>query len=543
MWSPKLFRVFLITCIWLSAGLVYSQTDADAPRIPPTTELGGPAIWPPYEKIEAVLKHWAKNNPDRYTLEEQGLSVDGRSIYSVTMTDPTVPDNTKEHALVTALHAGIERGASTTVMSIIEWFLSDDPRAADILHNQIVVFLPLVDPDRYEKGHFTPIYTEWNTEGPLKPDEIPEAVYVQKVFDEFQPDIHADIHGTSLDFKKYIMFESSGAAYSNNAVRPYHREIIRQMNVAALDAGYPMDTGESDAERQFYGPGVSQMARKSWYGQPRYYGSTYLYDHFHTLISATEVAWEQSGLIRHQRLLEIGNERWPGYYYTGYPNRVIMGNTHATLVAYGQDAESRRRSRLELWNRMDEFTFGTLDPAMEGRASAFLSTSARAHQDYLSGLMMDEALERLKKYPGLNYESIEAFFRDWPAGQNGPTPQLYLTRRATQAPPVTGDPIDVKSNPIKHGASIKLRLPYQRATIESLELNGRPIPRSETSGYVTWVARGCTYIQVNLSPEQLAKDDLFIVTCAYDPGETRGHWDTWRRIVLSQKKMTPGSSR
>lgn len=509
----------------LTAG---AQDDPNAPRIPPTTELGGPAIWAPYAKIEAVLKHWAAQQNPNYQLEELGLSEHGRTVYAVTMTDPTVPDANKEHALVTALHAGIERGAPATVMSIIEWFLSSDPRAADILRNQVVVFLPLVDPDRYESGHFTPIYTEWNTDGPLKPDEIPEGVYVQQVFDHFQPDLHADIHGTSLDFEKYIMFESSGAAYSNNAVRPYHREIIRIMDQAAINAGYPMDTGESDAERQFYGPGVSAMGRKSWYGQPRYYAATYLYDHFHTLAAATEVCWEESGLIRHQALLEIGNERWPGYYYPGYPNGVIMGNTHATLVAYGQTAEARRASRVELWNRMDEFTFGTLDPAMEGQASAFLATSADA-ETYLNDDKLGETLAKLANHPRLNTTAVTEFFHDWPAGQNGPTPQLYVTHRVAAEAPAEGEAIPAVA-PIAHGASIKLRLNYPKAKIEHLELNGAPIAVSETDGYVTWVARASTYIQINLPPEHLAADDLFIVTCKYDPGEKRGHWDTWRTL-------------
>ncbi len=531
MRTGTMSRLLLIGLIACCAWAAHGQDQDAIPQPAPVADLGGPPIWPPYEKIEAVLKHWARQHPGIYQLEELGTSVEGRTIYAVTMTDPGVSDENKEHALVTALHAGNERGAATTVMSIIEWFLSSDPRAREILRNQIVVFLPLPDPDRYEKGHFTPIYTEWNADGPLKPDEIPEAVYVQQVFDRFQPDLHADIHGTSLDFEKYIMFESAGAAYSNPAVRPYHRDIIRQMNVAGLEAGYPADTGESDAERAFYGPGLANMPRKSWYGQPRFYAATYLYYHFHTLISATEVAWEQSGLVRHQRLLEIGNERWPGEYYRGYPNRVIMGNTHATLVAYGQSAEARRRSRLELWNRMDELTFGTLDPAMEGRASAFLATSARADQDYLEDITLEEVLARLKSHPRINHAAVTGFFQGWPAGQNGPEPQLYITRRVPEESPAPeGEASTPAAKPLEHGASIKLRLPYQKAVIEHLELNGLPVPLSETDGYATWVARGCTYIQVNLPPERLAAEDLFIVTCAYEPGEIRKHWDTWRTV-------------
>lgn len=84
--------------------------------------------------------------------------------------------------------------------------------------------------------------------------------------------------------------------------------------------------------------------------------------------------------------------------------------------------------------------------------------------------------------------------------------------------------------PIAHGASIKLCLPYPEATITELKLIGESISESESDGYVTWVARGCRYVQVNLPPERLAAEDLFVVTCAYAPGEERGHWDTWRAV-------------
>ena len=103
----------------------HAQSPPEAPRIPPTTALGGPAIWPPYERIEAVLKRWAVEHPEGFQLEELGKSVEGRSIYAVTMTDRNVPEENKQHALVTALHAGNERGAATTVMGIIEWFDGD----------------------------------------------------------------------------------------------------------------------------------------------------------------------------------------------------------------------------------------------------------------------------------------------------------------------------------------------------------------------------------------------------------------------------------
>jgi hypothetical protein len=106
---------------------------------------------------------------------------------------------------------------------------------------------------------------------------------------------------------------------------------------------------------------------------------------------------------------------------------------------------------------------------------------------------------------------------------------LYVTHRAPETAPAEGETATVPG-PIQHGASIQLRLPYPNAKIKELKLNGEPIAASEVDGYATWTARASTYIQVNLSPERMAAEDLFIVTCDYEPNATRGHWDTWRTV-------------
>ena len=494
----------------------------------------GPPVWPPYEKIEAVLRLWARQHPQTMKLEQLGPSREGRPVYAVTITDSAVDDANKEHALITALHSGLERSAATTVMAIIEWLVSGDPQGRDILRRQVVVCLPVPDPDRYEKGQVSPLYGAWSIKGPLNRQEVPEAVYVQRVMDRLQPELHADIHGTNLEFERYIMFESSGTSYSNIALRPYHRDIIRQMDAAALAEGFPSDLGESDAERIFYGPGLANMARRCWPGQPRFYAATYAYYHFHSIVSASEVAWERSGLLRHRRLLQIGNERWPGEYYPGYPTRVILGNTHATVTAYGRTAAERRRSRVELWNRLDEFTFGTLDPSVEGKAVCVLATSAAADRRYLADPTLAAVIDQLQKHPRIDGESVARFTADWPVGQNHPEAWFLLQRRADAMSGKTAPTATPKatsfSPPIQHGLCLRLRLPYQRAKIIDLRLNGRPIPPSQTDGFLTWVARGCTYIQIAIPSERLRDEDLFVVTCHYDPGEVRRRWDTWRFV-------------
>ena len=155
------------------------------------------------------------------------------------------------------------------------------------------------------------------------------------------------------------------------------------MDEAALTEGFPSDTAESDAERIFYGQGLANIQDRCWIGQPRFYGAMYAYYHFHGVESRLRRwAGNEAACFAIGRLFEIGNERWPGEYYRGYPTRVIMGNTHARITAYGRTAAQRRRSRVELWNRFGEFTFGSVDPTVEGKAMCVLATSARRREGF-----------------------------------------------------------------------------------------------------------------------------------------------------------------
>jgi hypothetical protein len=101
-------------------------------------------------------------------------------------------------------------------------------------------------------------------------------------------------------------------------------------------------------------------------------------------------------------------------------------------------------------------------------------------------------------------------------------------------PGAVGGPTD--SSPIENGLCVRLRLPYSQARIVDLRVNGYPVPASATDGFVEWSARGCRLIQINFPPARLRTDDLFLVTCRYDPCEKREHWDTWRRL---EKRVTP----
>ena len=110
----------------------------------------------------------------------------------------------------------------------------------------------------------------------------------------------------------------------------------------------------------------------------------YAYNKFHSIILTSECAWEKSALARQRRLLQIGNAIWPGERYAGYPTRVMLKNSFHLITAYGQTAAQRRKSRVELWNKIQYFSHGMDNPQQLGKVTYVCCTSAAAIKEWLS---------------------------------------------------------------------------------------------------------------------------------------------------------------
>ncbi len=486
--------------------------------------FGGP-VWPSLDRVEALFRAWAAAFPDRLQLRAEGKSIEGRPIYSLTLADPDGDSDAREHVLITALHSGVERSATTSLCALVEWLLGDDPAAREILRRQRLVCLPVPDPDNYRRGRHGPGYAEWTPSGPARPARMPEAMVVQRLMDELQPEVHADLHGVSLGFAGYHMVENSGMSYSNSALGPYHRGLCERMDAAALEAGFCSDRPACDDELLPWGPDLNGISDRLWRGRPRYYAAIYAYHHYHSLILASEVGWEQSAVARHRALLEVGNQVWPGEYYPGYPTRVVASNSYHMVTAYGATAAERRRSRVELWSRRGQLAVGMADPPAEGRAVLVCATQPAAARQWLQAPHLAGWLAGLARHPGMVMEPIRAFFAGWPPGQNAPEPILALEGPVAAVS---------QARPIEHGLCLRLRLFYPQARLSELLLNGRPVPPGERDGYLTWNARGMTFVQIAVPPERSRAEDLFVVTCRYDPGVERPRWqieDAIRRAV------------
>lgn len=300
---------------------------------------------PSVEQIDKSLRDLAKQREDCVDLEVAGHTVEGKPIHLVTVTDKAVPFADKQVALIVTGEHGNEKAGTASVLKLIEWLVTED--AALVRENQSVMLLPLVNVDGYEKwAHFNSnnvdIFEDF--------EELsqPESQAVWEVVKRSTPDVLVDLHGTTGDLEVW-WGEDLHVRPANGLLWDSHvlAQIADQVNAEAARAGYPATLVGGAAA-------TSHLPQRA-------------YDEYHSLCIGIHGAAREEFDVRWKAILEVGNRRWPTEYYPGYPNSVIaMGDASTFLTAYGDTAEERRRSRVELWRSRDHITILEAVPPKRG---------------------------------------------------------------------------------------------------------------------------------------------------------------------------------
>ncbi len=514
----------------LSLGtVVHGADDLDARLAKMPTPWEQPIHLLTLKEYEATLKYWAAQYPQLVTLQERGRAHNGMPVYLVKITDSSVSDENKQVALVTALHGGPERSGSTTALRVIEWLLGDSPQARETRRKQVVLVMPIPNPyaffvsDRFNNQEGIDLYdtvAKWWDLKTLKltaPDKAPELSAVLSVVDEYKPEVHMDLHGTGMQgFKPselpadrkmqqgWTMFEISACSYSNCGVRPWDPRVTEAMVKAGVEAGFGSDRAEADAQRTFWSQDNDSMKDKLWVPpRPgRFRSPFYGYMKYHTMISTTEIGWEDSGAARVAGVLALGNATWVDEKVPGYPVNRVKSRAGRFITAYGTTASELRASRTELWQAQGRFMDGIVYPEFAGRSSYVCAVTKKG----ADAMDADKGkfVAKLRQLPGVNADAIEKYLN------KGPEIRL------------SGDhELEVTGAPLQHGIGFRLRIPYRAPELLDVSVNGHSLGKSETDGYQSWYADGYTHVQINLPPEKTKQADIYVVTCAYDPRETR----------------------
>ncbi|QDT77915.1 Zinc carboxypeptidase [Gimesia maris] len=493
-----------------------------------------------------TLKYWEETFPDRVQVDRIGVTLEGIPLPMLKITDQKSDDKLKQVCLVTALHGGPERSGTTAVLHFIEWALSDDPEAVKTRENQLLLIIPIINPyayfetDRFGNSQKIDPYTGGGTANwDLKtfefkhPEKAPEVMAVLSVIDQFRPDVHVDVHGTGLQeyapdqlgsrerYRGQTMFEVTGSAYSNMSLRPWDWRITETINAAGIKAGFGYDRFEADAQRLYWGSSLTAMSNRLWLGRPNFYTAHYGYARYHTMVMALEVGWEQSGLARLQALMKIGNERWKGEYFNGYPVNRVQGYIGHFVTAWGTTPQARRQSRSELWKQQPYFSQAILYPQTAGRETYLIATSNKAAA--LLSADIPEFLDNIKNIPSVDQESLKTII------EAGPEIKFAVSK---------GHTATATERPIEHGISFQLRIPYPDPDLVDIRLNGHLLKKSDTDGYLSWFSDGFTHVQVNVPPEKSKSTDLYLITCLYNPKQTRTYGWKPPQSVMERIKDT-----
>jgi zinc carboxypeptidase len=495
------------------------------------------------EEYEGTLKYWAETHPSTATLEQIDTSVRGMGIFLLKITDAAVPDEDKQVCLCTSLHGGPERSGTTTLMHLIEWLLSDAPAAIETRRRQVVLVMPIVNPesffltDRFTNTHGIDPYTgtgNWDlaTLTYKALDKSPEIRAFLKVVDQYHPEVHADLHGIGLQEIPedklgdrtmpcgQTMFEVTGSAYSSYALRPWDWRVTEAMIAAGVAAGAGSDRFEADAQRGFWGPAMNPIADRFWLGRPNFYTSQYAYAKYHTMVMTHEIGYESCGVARMQGLLNIGNTVWDGESVRGYPVDRVKSFCGHFVTAWGQAAQDRRESRIALWNGQGGTAQAMLYPQMDGRDTYIYAATPAARK--LLDPDPDAFLKNCAGLDGFDVEAVRAFVDE------GPEIKLVIDAPGQQPGDATAW--------LGKGIGFRLRIPYRNPKLLDVRLNGHALTESPVDGYQAWYGNGFTQVQVNVPPEKAPATELFTITCAYLPDEKRTFGWTPPQAVLDRLK-------
>jgi hypothetical protein len=552
--ADVLTAVGIFIALIISSPISEAQEKADAELAAKLATLPRPWQGLPMHRLkwseyQATLDHWQEKFPEHLLVERVGESVEKMGIFLLKITDQVgdpKAHSDKQHALITALHGGPERSGTTTTMALAEWLLGDSDEAKEIRAKQVVLLMPVPNPyayfvtDRFGNSLKIDPYTAGSTPGWdfetqtfRNLDRAPEVAAFLKVVDDYQPEVHLDLHGTGLQeypdaklgkrerYRGQTMCEITGSAYSNSSLRPWDWRITEAMIVAGNEAGFPSDRFEADAQQLIAGPGMEAAAGQFWRGRPQFYAAQYGYLRYHTMIGALEIGWEASGLARTRGLLAIGNGVWDGEFLPGYPVERVKGFIGHYVTATGSNASERRRSRVELWQKQAHMSQGVLYPQTEGRDTYFVGLT-EAGVELLDG-EVEDVLDRLDADERFHGPAIRAFV------EAGPEIKLAMEKGGGRGA--------LRDGRVEHGLGVRLRLPYRDAEIVDMRVNGHLLqPDSLVDGYSVREGNGYQQVQISIPPEKSKGMDALVVTCAYRSDESREYGWTPPTAVLEKLK-------
>ncbi len=474
--------------------------------------------------MQKGLEAWAASRPGIMDVTIRGKSVLGKPILLAKITDKSVSDDDKQIVLFTSTHCGGEEIGATSLLHLTKWLLGEDETVQRIRKKIIVLIMPCVNPDGWDArrrsgrpyhSRRSKTNTAWNVYGINIYDsaywfgekakvENPEGLVVKGVADEYQPDASMDVHATQRDT---TMPDSTGFSWGDFNAHSFQPLIVEEMNRAMEDAGCLAERPAVDAGRIKVGTRIRNREHNYYWIGDKQTIMSYLYLRYHTLAFNCETAYDFALVARARRLLEIGTETWRNEFYPGYPSRQLGRWGISSVAAWGDTASKRRKSRIELWRKMNQIHYGggmhhRSRERNDNRIMSLCATTTGASEEWFGNGTKNDIMARLSKHPKMNHEYLAELVKGRAVGIRTP-PHYALGYKSGE----------VTDAPIQNGLAMRVFIPYDDAEIYDTRIDGYPVERSEVNGYIVRQGPG-TIVQFNIPPKQVG--DVHAVSLKYN---------------------------
>ena len=138
---------------------------------------------------------------------------------------------------------------------------------------------------------------------------------------------------------------------------------------------------------------------------------------------------------------------------------------------------------------------------IDNKILSICATTTKASEKWIGNGTKDILLSNLSQHEHLNFEYITRFVQGIPMGMTNP-PHYSLGYKSGT----------VSDEPIKHGMSMRLFVPYKDAEIYEACIDGYEVNQSGVDGYIVRRGPG-TIVQFNIPPSKVG--EIHIVSLKY----------------------------
>ena len=335
--------------------------------------MGSDGNRPDYEDVLREIERLSGPAGGLLQVRQLGASVQGRSIPCAILTDPAKPDDDKQRVLIVAGQHGTEESGRAMALALMEFLLSAQAEAPQVLARQVVAVVPCANPDgaandTSRNAQDVDVAHTYALEGGLQtrdsafgasaPAGSPEGRNLEQFALEFAPDVVVDIHGRAGGGMKELAWLMPAWGFSSD--RYFLTAMSLAMAAAGEEAGYPQcELSPPGALRRQEGNVVMLGEKLAWQLKSLCLGLETIEQYYR------QDDWRQTGLARLRRLLRFGMEDAFGLGESGYPNSLVSGSRIQGLKAHGRTAAARRASRVELTRFLRE-NFAIADRGADG---------------------------------------------------------------------------------------------------------------------------------------------------------------------------------